>query len=94
VHVGLTVYLDLRIGPQALICTESMRSCNTQCLLRNTTERVNPTLQRHRTKNLKQIFTEMKGRGLVHNIYIHLYIPTIGPPILMHPNRWTDRGDI
>ncbi len=43
--------------------------------------------QRPCTKISKQIFPEMKRRGLVSNSYIHvsvsdLYIPTIGPPIL------------
>jgi hypothetical protein len=45
-------------------------------------------LQRHYTENLKQIFPEMKLRGLVPNFYIHvsmsdLYIPKIGSPILL-----------
>ncbi len=40
----------------------------------------------------------MKLRGLVPN-QIHvsvsdLYIPTIGPPILLQQNRQTDRGNI
>ncbi len=44
------------------------------------------------------VFTEMKLRGLVPNAYIHvsvsdLYSPTIGLPILLHDNRWTDRGN-
>ncbi len=46
------------------------------------------TLQRHYTENSKQIFPEMKLRSLVHNSYNHvsvnhLYIPTIGLPILL-----------
>ncbi len=57
------------------------------------------TLQRRRTKNLKQIFPEMKLLGLVPNLYIHesvsdSYIPTIGLPILLQQNRWTNRGNI
>jgi hypothetical protein len=41
----------------------------------------------------------MKLRGLVPNSYIHvsvsdLYIPTIGLPILLQENRWTDPGSI
>jgi hypothetical protein len=45
-------------------------------------------LQRHCTKKSKQLFPEMKLRGLVPNFHIHvsvsdLYIPTIGPPILL-----------
>ncbi len=43
----------------------------------------------HCSKNFKQIFPDMKLRGLVPNSYIHvsvsdLYIPTIDPPILLH----------
>ncbi len=46
------------------------------------------TLQRHCTENSKQIFPEMKLRGPVPNFHIHvsvsdLYIPTIGPSILL-----------
>ncbi len=42
------------------------------------------TLQMHCTENSKQLFLELKLRGLVPNFYIHvsvsnLYIPTIGP---------------
>jgi hypothetical protein len=42
----------------------------------------------HCTENLKQIFPEMKLRGLVPNFDIHvsvsdLYISTIDPPILL-----------
>jgi hypothetical protein len=41
----------------------------------------------------------MKLRGLVPNSFIHLsvsdlYIPTIGLPILLQENSWTDRGSI
>ncbi len=48
----------------------------------------NHTLQKHCTENSKQIFPEMKLRGLVTNFLIHisvsvLYIPTNGPPILL-----------
>jgi hypothetical protein len=32
----------------------------------------------HCTENSKQIFPEMKLRGLVPNFGIHVYIPTIG----------------
>jgi hypothetical protein len=43
----------------------------------------------HFTKNVKQIFAEMKLCGLISNFYIpvsvgHLYIPTISPPILLY----------
>ncbi len=49
------------------------------------------TLQRHCTESSKQIFSEMKLRGLVPNSYIHvsvsyLYIPRIGLPILLQQN--------
>jgi hypothetical protein len=42
-----------------------------------------PTLQRHYTENSKQIFPDMKLRGLCPSSYIHvsesdLYIPTAG----------------
>ncbi len=42
---------------------------------------------------------EMKLRNLVPNSYIHVsmsdsYIPTIGMPILLQENRWTDPGNI
>jgi hypothetical protein len=45
---------------------------------------LNAALQMHCTENLKQIFPEMKLRGLVPNFYIHvsvsdLHIPMIGP---------------
>jgi hypothetical protein len=41
----------------------------------------------------------MKLSGLVPNSYIHvsvnnLYISTIGLPILLQENRWTDHGNI
>ncbi len=43
----------------------------------------------HCTENSKQIFSEMKLRGSIPNFYIHvsvsdLFIPTIGPPILLY----------
>jgi hypothetical protein len=41
----------------------------------------------------------MKLRGHSPNSYIHasvsdLFIPTIGLPILMQENRWTDHGNL
>ncbi len=56
-------------------------------------------MQRHNTKNSKEIFLEMKLRGLSPNYQIHvsvsdLYIPTIGLPILLQENMWTDPGNI
>jgi hypothetical protein len=49
--------------------------------------------------NLKQIFPEKELRGLSPNIGIHvsvsdLYILTIGLPILLQENIWTDLGNI
>jgi hypothetical protein len=43
----------------------------------------------HCTKNAKQVFPEMKLLGLVPNFCFHvsvsdLYIPAIGPPILLY----------
>jgi hypothetical protein len=57
-----------------------------------------PTLQRHNTENSKQIFPEKELRGLSPNFLIHvsvndLYIPAIGPPILLREKMWTDPGD-
>jgi hypothetical protein len=57
------------------------------------------TLQRQNAENLKQIFPEKEYRGLSPNDHIHvsvsdLYIPTIGLPILLQENRWTDPGNI
>jgi hypothetical protein len=45
------------------------------------------------------MFPEKELRSLSPNSYINvsvsdLYIPTIGLPILLQENRWTDRGDI
>jgi hypothetical protein len=56
-------------------------------------------LGRHYTENSKQVFPEMKLRGLIPSFYIYvsvsdLYIPTIGLPILLQENRCTDRGII
>jgi hypothetical protein len=57
------------------------------------------TLQRHNTENSKQIFPEKELSSPSPNSYIYvsvsdLYIPTIGSPILLQENRWTDRGNI
>jgi hypothetical protein len=48
------------------------------------------TLQRHNTKNLKQMFPEKEYPGLIPNFHIHVsvsdllvYIPTIDLPILL-----------
>ncbi len=53
----------------------------------------------HCTENSKQIFPEMKLRDLVPNFCIHisvsnLYIPMIGPPILLYWACGTDRGNV
>jgi hypothetical protein len=58
-----------------------------------------PALQRYNTENSKQIFPEKELRGLFLNFHIHepvsdLYIPTIGLPILLQVNKWTDPGYI
>ncbi len=47
---------------------------------------------RHCNENSRRIFPEMKLRGLVSSSYIHvshsdLYIPMIGPPILLFVGR-------
>jgi hypothetical protein len=57
------------------------------------------SLQRHNTENLKQVFPEKELRGLNPNFHIHvsvsdLYIPTIGLPILLQENMWTDPGSL
>jgi hypothetical protein len=57
------------------------------------------TLQRHNTENSKQIFSGKELRGLSPHFCIHvsvsdLYIPTIGLPILLQKNMWTDPGNI
>ncbi len=49
-------------------------------------------LESHNTENSKQIFLEMKLRGLRSQFNIHvsvsdLYIPTIGLPIRLQENR-------
>jgi hypothetical protein len=53
-----------------------------------------PTLQKHNTKNSKQIFPEKELRGHSLNFHIlvsvgDLYIPTIDLPILLQENMWT-----
>ncbi len=55
------------------------------------------TLQRYNTKKSKQVFPKKELRGHSPNSYIHvsvsdLYIPTIGLPILLQENKWTDCG--
>jgi hypothetical protein len=64
----------------------------------STLERIG-TLQGHNTENSKQIITEKELRGFKPNFHIHvsvsdLCIPTIGLPILMQENMWTDPGNI
>ncbi len=59
----------------------------------------NPTLQRHNTENSKQIFPGKELCGHSPNSYIYvsvseLYIPTIGLPILLQENKWTDLENI
>jgi hypothetical protein len=67
--------------------------------LRNRKQAAQPALQRHNTKNAKQIFPEKELRDHSPNFYIlvsgsDLYIPTIGLPILLKENRWTDSRNI
>jgi hypothetical protein len=57
------------------------------------------TLQRHNTENSKQAFPEKELCSLSPNFHIHaslsdLYIPTIGLPILLQENKWTDPENI
>jgi hypothetical protein len=57
------------------------------------------TLHRHNTENSKQIYREKELRGLSPNFHIHVsvsvfYISTIGLPILLQENMWTDPGNI
>ncbi len=56
-------------------------------------------LLRHCKQDPFHVFVEMKPLGLVPNFHIHvsvsdLYIPTIGTPILLQPNKRTDHGNI
>ncbi len=57
------------------------------------------TQQRHNTKNWRQIFPEKELGGLSPNFNIHvsvndLFIHTIGLPILLQENMWTDPRNI
>jgi hypothetical protein len=57
------------------------------------------TLQKHNTKNSKQIFPENELLGLSPNFQINVYVsnfifPWFGLPILLHENMWTDPGNI
>ncbi len=55
------------------------------------------TLQRNTTENSKQVFPKKELRGLSPNLHIQvsdLYIPTIGVPILLQENMWTDPGNM
>jgi hypothetical protein len=52
----------------------------------------------HWTENSKQIFQDMKLRGLVPNFYFHLsvsdiYIPTIGPQMQQQNSRGGQNDD-
>ncbi len=62
----------------------AVSQCNCVCVRVELAFSEQHTLQMHCTENLKQAFPELKLRGLVPNLYIHvsvsdLYIPTIGP---------------
>jgi hypothetical protein len=57
------------------------------------------TVLGRRKEDSNYVFPEIKLRGLVQNFHIYtsvsdLYIPGIGLPILLQPNRQTDRGNI
>jgi hypothetical protein len=58
------------------------------------------TLQKHNNEYSNKILPEKGLRGHSNpNFYIHvsvsdLYIPTIGRPILLQENRWTDPGNV
>ncbi len=52
----------------------------------------------HCKEDSDYVLPEIKLRGLVPNFHIHtsvsdIYIPRIGPPILLQPNRQTYRGN-
>jgi hypothetical protein len=74
----------------------------TGVVLKQTTDTGKKTsaLQRHNAENSKQIFPENKLRGLSPNFHIHVSvsffykIPSIGLPILLQENMWTDPGNI
>jgi hypothetical protein len=55
------------------------------------------TLQRHNTENSKQIFPEKENCAasvpIFHASVSDLYIPSIGLPILLQENMWTDPGE-
>ncbi len=56
-------------------------------------------LQRHNTENSKQFFPEKELRDLSPNFHIHvsvsyLYFPTMGLPILLQENMWSDPGNL
>ncbi len=58
----------------------------------------NNTLQRYNTENSKQIFPEKDLLGpILHSWVCERFIycnPTIGQPILLQENMWTDPGNI
>jgi hypothetical protein len=57
-------------------------------------------LQRRKTENSKRIFPTKEMQGLSPNSHIHvsvsffLSISTIGLPVLLQENMWTDPGTI
>jgi hypothetical protein len=77
--------------------------CDGSCTVSFIGERISNVLlyklQRHNTANSKQIYLEKELRCLSPNVHMHvfvsdLYIPTIGLPILLQENMWTDPGNI
>ncbi len=74
-----------------------LHALSLNALQRHSTE-IN-ALQRHNTENSKHIFAEKELRGHSPNFHIHvsvsdLYIPTIGLPIFLQENMWTDPRNI
>jgi hypothetical protein len=56
-------------------------------------------LQRQNTENSKKVFPEKEFHGHSPNFHIHvsvsdLNIPTMGLPILLQENMWTDPGNM
>jgi hypothetical protein len=99
-----------RIGQKTLPWWPAPGSCNaiqtakaeinTDLFCKKTTDSlVYYTLQRNNTENSKQIFPEKELLVLSQNFHIHvsvrnLYITTIGLPILLQENMWTEPGNI
>jgi hypothetical protein len=75
-----------------------VRSSNQQATAYMEAQNFPFTLKRHNTENLKQIFPKKDGAALSPNFDIHvsvsnLNVLTIGLPILLQENMWTDLGN-